>query len=187
LADSILHRVAAGDSAAVNECLERYGGLVWSLARRFAKRGDDAEDAAQDVFIELWKKAERFDPSIASEMTFVAMIARRRLIDRSRRKQRTVITGVLEDEPASREPDRGQARVDVCDEAERAARALAQLKPDQQRVLKLSIYDGLSHEQIAKAIQMPLGTVKTHARRGLAKLRDMLGVERVADAEGAGS
>ena len=187
LADSILHRVAAGDSAAVNECLDRYGGLVWSLARRFAKHGDEAEDAAQDVFIELWKKAERFDPSIASEMTFVAMIARRRLIDRGRKKQRALVAGTLEDEPASRDPDRGQARVDVCDEAARAARALAQLKPDQQRVLKLSIYEGLSHEQIAQAIQMPLGTVKTHARRGLAKLRDMLGVANVVDAEGAGS
>jgi RNA polymerase sigma-70 factor (ECF subfamily) len=167
--------------------LDRYGGLVWSLSRRFTKEAAEAEDAAQEVFIELWKKAERFDPSLASEMTFVAMIARRRLIDRSRRKRRTFPTESLEEDPSVEAGDRGQARVDLCDEAARASQALERLKPEQRRVLELSIYKGLSHEQISRATNLPLGTVKTHARRGLAKIREMLGVARARGAEGASS
>jgi len=184
---AILHRVAAGDSAAVRECLERYGGLVWSLARRFTKDASEAEDAAQEVFIELWKKAERFDPSLASEMTFVAMIARRRLIDRGRRQDRLVAAEDIEDDPSLAVRDRGQADVDVCDEAARASRALARLDPEQKRVLELSIYDGLSHAEIARATKLPLGTVKTHVRRGLARVRDLLGATEVRGAEGAGT
>ena len=82
--ESILQRVAAGDMAAMQECIDRYGGLVWSLARRLSLSPAEAEDGVQEAFIELWKHAERFDPEVASETTFVSMIARRRLIDRRR-------------------------------------------------------------------------------------------------------
>jgi len=163
------------------------GGLVWSLARRFAKPAAEAEDAAQEVFIELWKKAARFDPNLSSEMTFVAMIARRRLIDRNRRKYRGPTTELSGVEPHAEGTDYGQARVDICDEAARAVQALAKLKPEQQRVLELSIYSGLSHEQIARVTKLPLGTVKTHARRGLARIREALGVARAHETEGGGS
>src|SRR5690606_24550621 len=86
--DSVMPRVAAGDPAAMEDCLTRYGGLVWSLARRFSPTNADAEDAVQEVFIEVWRHADRYDESIASEPTFIAMIARRRLIDRQRRRDR---------------------------------------------------------------------------------------------------
>src|SRR5436190_14026687 len=82
----LLGRVAAGDEAAVRECLARYGGLVWSIARRFEP--SDAEDAVQEIFLDLWKSAARFDRAVASETAFVAMIARRRLIDRRRTRGR---------------------------------------------------------------------------------------------------
>src|SRR3954470_14464574 len=82
----LLGRVAAGDQQAVRECLARYGGLVWSIARRF--EAADAEDAVQEIFLDLWKSAARFDRQIASEASFVAMIARRRLIDRKRTRGR---------------------------------------------------------------------------------------------------
>jgi len=85
---SILERVAQGDPSAPAECIDRFSGLVWSLARRLCASASDAEDAVQEIFIDVWKSAGRFDPSIASETTFVAMIARRRLIDRGRRRMR---------------------------------------------------------------------------------------------------
>ena len=88
MADCVLPRIAAGDPAAVADCIARYGGLVWSLARRFLGNMTDAEDAVQDVFIELWKNAARYDPGLASEPTYITMIARRRLIDRKRRTGR---------------------------------------------------------------------------------------------------
>ena len=81
----ILPRVAAGEPTALAECMERYGGLVWSIALRLTGSRADAEDAIQEIFIDLWKSAARFDGAVASEKAFVAMIARRRLIDRRRR------------------------------------------------------------------------------------------------------
>ena len=75
---SLLQRTAADDVAAMKECLDAYGGLVWSLARRLLVPGADVEDAVQEVFIEIWRSAGRFDPSMGSEVTFVATIHRSR-------------------------------------------------------------------------------------------------------------
>lgn len=181
--EPILHRVAAGDPTAVQEVIDRYGGLVWSLARRFCPDKQEAEDAAQEVFIEIWNKAPRYDAALASEITFIAMIARRRLIDRGRRKQRALRADGLEDESILPAEDKALELVDVGDEAARARKALAKLRPDEQKVLRMAIYDGLSHDQIAKATTMPLGTVKTHLRRGLQRVREMLGVDPEAEDE----
>ena len=84
----ILERVARQEPGAVDEMMKRFGGLVWSLARRSCPDATEAEDAVQEIFVEIWRTAGRFDSSIAGEATFVAMIARRRLIDRTRRRTR---------------------------------------------------------------------------------------------------
>lgn len=172
---TLLQRVADGDESAVSETLDRFGGLVWSLARRFCGDRSDIEDAVQDIFVDVWKSAPRYDPQVASEATFVAMIARRRLIDRRRKKKVQPDVDAFErrvEENASAVADSSY----VSDEARRAAAALKSLRPDQQTVLRMSILHGLSHDQIAKATGLPLGTVKTHVRRGLIRLRETLGV-----------
>jgi RNA polymerase sigma factor (sigma-70 family) len=170
---TLLERIARGDPAAVQECLTRYGGLVWSLARRFLGNATEAEDAAQDIFVELWKNAGRYNPALSSEPTYVTMIARRRLIDRRRKLGRRPEAVPL---PEAGVPGDGSstARVEVNDEAARALNALAELRPEQQMVLKMAVYQGKTHEEIARDIGLPLGTVKTHARRGLIKLRELL-------------
>ena len=172
---SILQRIAAGDQPAVQECLKSYGGLVWSLARRMLRNQEDAEDAVQEIFLDVWKNAARFDPSQASETTFVAMIARRRLIDKIRHTQRRISADSIDDvlaEPSNRDDKVMQTNV----EAREAAKALDQLRPEQRQVLQLSIVHGLSHQEIADSIGMPLGTVKTHARRGIIQVREILGL-----------
>jgi RNA polymerase sigma-70 factor, ECF subfamily len=172
---SILQRIAEKDKTAVQECLNAYGGLVWALARRMCPRAEDAEDAVQEIFIDIWKNAERFDAAQASETTFVAMIARRRLIDRLRKSQRQVAADSLED--LTSEPVRADdARIQSVVEAKQAAEALKTLKPEQRKVLQLSIYQGLSHQEIANLTGMPVGTVKSHARRGLMQIREVLGI-----------
>jgi RNA polymerase sigma-70 factor, ECF subfamily len=173
-APTLLARVAAGDPVAVRECLAAFGGLVWSIARR-AEPGD-AEDAVQEIFLDLWKSAGRHDPGIASEAAFVAMIARRRLIDRRRMRMRRPATQDLDDLPSI--PDQANAP-DTCAEANQAARALQQLRPEQRQVLVLSTCHGMSHGEIAAQTGMPLGTVKAHARRGLMSIRAaLLGVDQ---------
>jgi len=175
---AILHRIATGDKTAVQDCLKAYGGLVWSLARRMSPNTDDAEDAVQEIFIDVWKNAERFDASQSSETTFIAMIARRRLIDRLRHSNRRLSPDSLEDltvEPVNRSD--GSLQMSV--EAKEAAKALEQLRPEQKQVLQLSIIQGLSHQEISDATGIPLGTVKTHARRGLLQVREFLGLGNV--------
>lgn len=173
LADSLLQRIAGGDKAAVGLVLDRYGGLVWSLARRAFPNVSDAEEAVQEIFLEVWRTAARYDPAIAAEATFIAMIARRRLIDRRRKVGRTIETTAMAVEPGG-VPDRDLDRAEVGDDALRASEALATLSPEQQRVLRLSVIQGLSHEKIAAATGLPLGTVKTHVRRGLIRVREVL-------------
>jgi len=172
---SLLQRVAAGDDSAVQECFDEFGGIVWSLARRMVPRGEDPADAVQEIFIELWRKADRYDPAIASEKTFVAMLTRRRLIDRIRKSGRTPNVAEL-DEAAHVAHDDAPDPVELSEEAARIRELMQQLSPEQQRVLKLSINEGWSHSQIAESLDMPLGTVKTHVRRGLIRVRELLGV-----------
>ena len=181
---TILQRVASGEASAVDECLETYGGLVWSLARRFCPRHEDAEDAVQDTFVDIWRNAERFDPEIASEATYITMIARRRLIDRYRRSGRSPDTTVLDEENVTAGSDHEKG-VEVSEEAAHARELMQQLRPKEREVLELSVSQGMSQSQIAETIDMPLGTVKTHARRGLIRLRELLGENTVSDVQGA--
>jgi len=173
VAQSLLQRVAAGDPGAVQSVLDQYGGLVWSLARRFSPTQSDAEDAVQEIFLDVWKSAARFDPDVAGEATFVSMIARRRLIDRNRRIGRRPTTEKIHDASAVAPPEVERA-AQVGDDAARAAKAFKELSQEQQRVLRLSIFHGLSHDKISAATGLPLGTVKTHARRGLIRIREIL-------------
>lgn len=173
--ECLLHRVAEGQQAAVKELLDRYGGLVYSLARRFCFEPGDIDDAVQDIFTAIWQSSSRFDPSLGSEETFVAMVARRRLIDRRRRAQRRhmpSVDGEVLGQTVQARPE-GVAE-DLGEEAQRAGELLKRLRPEQQTVIRLSICQGLSHEQIAELTGMPLGTVKTHVRRGLIALREAM-------------
>lgn len=172
--EPVLPEVARGDRAAVQRCMARYGALVWSIARRFSPTSADAEDATQEIFLDLWRSAARFDPLRGSERVFVTMIARRRLIDRmrSQKARREHEIGGLDDEAAQVGID---ARVDRCAEADIARAALEELPQEQRKVIQLSIVDGLSHGEIAARSGLPLGTVKTLIRRGLIRVRQALG------------
>lgn len=177
--EAVLARAASGEAGAVEACLARFGGLVWSLARRFCRNAADAEDAVQDIFIELWRSAGRYDAAVASEATFVAMIARRRLIDRHRRRKRQADLQPLA-ELMPLQAEGAHTRIERQPDARRAAQALLTLRPERQRVLRLSVLGGLSHAEIAEATGLPLGTVKTHVRRGLIQLRESLGLAAAA-------
>ncbi len=170
----MLHRVSKGDEQAVQQCIARFAGLVWMLARRVGIPESEIDDIVHEIFTEIWKHGHKYDASIASETAFVATIARRRLIDRRRKLGRQPIKQQLFEE--TRITPNAEPKTFVADEARRAEAALTQLSNEQQRVLRLSVYEGLSHELIARSTGLPLGTVKTHARRGLIKLREILGV-----------
>ena len=172
-----LERIAAGEAAAVAECLDCYSGLVWSLARRFLANYADAEDAVQEIFVEIWRTAGRYDPQIGSEATFIAAIARRRLIDRLRRRQRLPGWEPIAENHALTER-RDQQDLETQEEAERVRRVMQQLRPEERRILELATQESLTQREISERTALPLGTVKTHARRGLQRLRELLDHEQ---------
>jgi RNA polymerase sigma-70 factor (ECF subfamily) len=184
MADSVLTRVAQGDQAAVAECIDQFGPLVWAIARRLSPNRDDAEDAVQEIFLDVWKSASRFDPAQGSEKVFISTIARRRLIDRLRRHSQLPEFAPTEELDVVGWADPG-TRGEVAIEAERAALAVAKLKPDQQKVIELAVLHGLSHSEIAAKTGMPLGTVKTQMRRGLIQVRELMRLDGVADESAA--
>jgi RNA polymerase sigma-70 factor (ECF subfamily) len=136
----------------------------------------DAEDAVQEIFVDVWRSASRFDSAQGSEKVFVTTIARRRLIDRIRRgRMNSMMDGVeaLEDPRFAEAGNQGEIRA----EAERAAKVVARLRPDQQKVLRMGLLEGLTHSEIASATGMPLGTVKTQMRRGLIQVRQWMKID----------
>lgn len=176
---SVLQRIAGGDREAASECIATYSGLVWSLARARLANEADAEEAVQDIFMQLWRQAGRFDPSRGEEVTFVSLLARRRLADRLRKQARTPATAPLDEAEAQLSED-GREVLERSADVRRVRAVLGTLEPKQREVIHLSSWLGLSHGAIAERTGIPLGTVKSHLRRGLMKIREQLG-EAVAD------
>ncbi|MEM6793924.1 MAG: RNA polymerase sigma factor [Acidobacteriota bacterium] len=171
--EDILPRLGAGEPGAAEECLDRYGPLVWSLARRHTRAAQEAEDAVQEIFLSIWKNAGNFDSAKASETTFVAMIARRRLIDLFRQKDRRPEATTIDSE-LEIVPDIAASKIEERTDAHLAARAIGQLKPKERQAVMLSVYQGMSHSEISNYLQLPIGSVKTYIRRGLMQVRKIL-------------
>ena len=151
---------------------------MWSIGRKFLYKESDVEDAVQEVFIAIWKAAEKFDHTKASEVTFISMIARRRFIDYLRKvsKHRNL---------QSIDEDNGQElfKESILNEStdlQLIKDAIGTLAIEDQELLNLSVYQGYSHSEIAKLLNIPLGTVKTRIRRNLIKLKSLFDTKQRA-------
>jgi len=176
---SYLESIASGDQDAIGPCMKKYGGLVSSLARRFLPPAE-IEDAVQEIFIELWKNADRYTPEKAAESTFIAMIARRRLIDRVRKNARRPRHQTMETTFGLGAEDE-DIRSDMGEDMRRARAAMSELSEQQKLVIRLSLTEGKSHQEIADATGMALGSVKTHLRRGMIRLRDLIASQSTSE------
>ena len=156
----------------MDDCITRFGDIVWAIARRYLKNNSEAEDLVQEVFTEIWKKAGSYDPAIASESTFVGLIARRRAIDFLRRLGRRPEFEPLAAAESLPQPLAQNSSV-TCD-SESVRSSLASLPADTRQLFHLFFDDGFTHPEIAEKTGLPLGTVKTRLRRGLLTLRDQL-------------
>jgi RNA polymerase sigma-70 factor (ECF subfamily) len=171
---SILARVAQGDAVAARECVDRFGDLVWSIARRYSRTAAEAEEAVAEIFADVWRSAVRFDPAQGAEILFVATIARRRLIDRMRHAaRRDDMQSIAAQSLSWFDLGSGAA----SPEAQAAGRAVMQLRPELQRVLELAVLQGLDHSEIAEVLGLPLGTVKKMVHRGLIQVRELMSAD----------
>jgi RNA polymerase sigma-70 factor (ECF subfamily) len=171
--EGLVRRILSGDEVALGLLYERYGGRVYSVARRILNDDGAAEEVLQDIFHQLWRAAASFDTTRGSLAGWLLVMARNRSIDRLRRR-----TPAVEEEIAA--TLHGTA-VDIesftvrNEMAERVRAALQALPEAQRAAMELAYFEGLTQSEIAKRTGEPLGTVKTRLRTALAALKAELG------------
>lgn len=176
-------RFGGDDPAVLRAAFDACGGAIYGYGRRLLPSNEDAEDLVQQVFVAAWRQRHRYDPSRASLLTWLLGIARNKVVDRLRSLQRE------RERTAAARQSTGTSVDETARTADRllVAEALSWLRPEQQQVLELAFYEDLTHQQIADKLGMPLGTVKSHAGRGLQRLRRFLDPETWRSDHASGS
>jgi RNA polymerase sigma factor (sigma-70 family) len=170
-----LHRVASGDRGALEEVYRRTSGKLFGVVLRILPDRQEAEDVLQDVYLTVWRKADRFDADRASPITWLAALARNRAIDRVRSRGGRVF---VSDEAVAARPDAGPLPGDELEAGEVAGQlqtCLDQLEPDRADVVRQAFFGGLTYDALASRTGVPLGTMKSWMRRSLLRLRACLG------------
>lgn len=170
----LLKAIAARDEAALAQLYDRYRVILFGLLMRILSNREEAEDVLQEVFLQVWRKAEDFDENRGRPFTWLVTLARSRGIDRLRTlaaRDRVVEAGAKEVVEAI-----SDAATDAFKSEQRGLvnKALAQLPDEQKRPLMLAYFDGLTQSEIATRLDAPLGTVKTRMRTGMMNLREQL-------------
>lgn len=171
-------RFVAGDERALEHIYRRWSPVVFTLAVRSLGDRTDAEDTTQKTFVSAWMSRTSFDPTRARLSTWLVAIAKRRIADMH--EARTRIRALHEQlERVTRPDDLVTAEIDLGDTL-LIAHEVARLEPDARRVMKLAFFDDLTHQEISTRLDMPLGTVKSHIRRSLERMRARLEVTHAA-------
>jgi RNA polymerase sigma-70 factor (ECF subfamily) len=173
----LISRVAQGDQEAFGRVYDLVSGPVLGLVRSVLRDPAQSEEVAQEVLVEVWRTAARFQPARGSGMTWVLTLAHRRAVDRVRSAQasadREQRAALLDRTPAY---DEVTEQVEARLEREQVRRCLRALTELQRQSVTLAYYRGLAYREVAELLSVPLGTVKTRMRDGLIRLRDCLGV-----------
>ncbi len=174
---ALLERVAEGDQRAFAELYDRVSPRVFGLIKRLLVDHAQSEEVTQEVFLEIWQTATRFDPNKGAATTWMLTMAHRRAVDRVRASQasrdRDTRIGIRDH---NIEYDNVSETIEVRIEHERVERAMSRLTELQRQAVSLAYYGGYSHSEVAELLSVPIGTVKTRLRDGMIRLRDELGV-----------
>jgi RNA polymerase sigma-70 factor (ECF subfamily) len=174
---ALLARVAVGDRAAFDAMYDRVSAPVFGTVRNVVRDPGLTEEVTQEVFVEVWRAASRFDASKGSPMAWVATIAHRRAVDRVRSEQRSADRDRRAASPMIAYDDVAETVENNLDR-ERVRRCLGTLTDLQREAVTLAYYGGYTYRQVAGLLGVPAGTVSTRMRDGLIRLRDCLGAGR---------
>jgi len=173
----LLRRIAAQDREALHEFYEETARPLFAVACRMLGNVADAEDVIQDVFVQIWTKAGKFDAAKGRPFHWALALTRNRCIDGLRARRRTARMAEEMDEAAGMDAGVGATCLDApLTEAEIAAiqSVVNQLPKDQRQAIEMAFFGGLTHQEIAESLEEPLGTIKARIRRGMLKLREGL-------------
>jgi RNA polymerase sigma-70 factor (ECF subfamily) len=176
---ALLKRIGEGDRRSFEDLYDRYSGVLFSTAYRVLNNQEAAEDVLQDVFVQIWEKAPLYDPKRGKPITWAVTLTRYKAIDRLRSSQRR---GRLEEE-VKRESETmekfdGRSSFDAVASAEAGEMvraALQALSADQREAIELAFFSSLTQLEIAERLKEPLGTIKARIRRGMMRLREVIG------------
>ncbi|MEL5957419.1 sigma-70 family RNA polymerase sigma factor [Streptomyces sp. CLV115] len=173
----LLHEVALGDQEAFAKVYDAVAGSVLGTVRAVLRDRAQSEEVAQDVLVEVWRTAPRYRPERGSAINWILTLAHRRAVDRVRSVEaaaaRDTKAALLDHQPAF---DEVTEQVETRLEQEQVRRCLRTLTEFQRQSVTLAYYRGLTYREVAEALTLPLGTVKTRLRDALIRLRDCLGV-----------
>jgi RNA polymerase sigma-70 factor (ECF subfamily) len=174
--DEALRRCAKGDRAALRALYEHEGPRMVGVAMRIVRRRALADEAVQDAFVQIWRRAETYDPALGSALTWIYAIVRHRALnilrDEARTEQLPEVETASEEEGAEHEDP--EAMVLRLADGTALRRCLERLEPRRREAIVLAYVHGLTHAELAGRLQVPLGTMKSWIRRGLGSLRECL-------------
>ena len=176
----LLERVIAREAEAIGELYDRHGGLLYGLILRILRNTAEAEEVLQDVFLQVWKRAETFNASLGTPVAWLVRIARNRAIDRLRANNVSARTLEAPPPPPGESPE---ARAAMTEQQRALERALDVLSAEERQLLEHAYFLGLTQSELAERFGLPLGTVKTRIRTALTTLRREL-QQMMVDARG---
>ena len=175
--EDLIRLVALGDEAAFEALYDALAPRVFGLVRRIVRDPAQSQEVAQEIFVDVWQQAARFDADRGRAVSWILVIAHRRAVDRVRASQassdRDLRQGIKEFQESY---DDVEDSVEAILESERVNKALGSLTEVQQEAIRLAYYGGYTHQEVAEILKVPVGTVKTRIRDGMIRLRDRLGV-----------
>lgn len=175
--EELIRLVAQGDEAAFEQLYDSVAARVYGLVLKVLRDPSQSQEVTQEVFVDIWTQAPRFDADRGKAMSWILMMAHRRAVDRVRASQASTDRDLREGIKEYKESyDDVAQSVETAMEAQRVNEALITLSSNQQEAIRLAYYGGYTHQEVAEILKIPVGTVKTRIRDGMIKLRDRLGV-----------
>jgi RNA polymerase sigma-70 factor (ECF subfamily) len=170
----LMARIAEGDRAALRDLYEATSAKLFGVCVRILSDREEAQDVLQDVYITIWRRADRFDPSRAAVTAWISTIARNRAIDRLRARGPLARSESVDDLQIADDQPGAESLLSAADDAARLSACLAELDERTRTVIRTAFFDGVTYEALARRMDAPLGTVKSWIRRGLARLKGCL-------------